>query len=299
MRRGETIKVVAIGLVAICVFVLVVSLLLAGFIMTGRRKSLEGAFEWQSEHYDTSFYAPLQKVDYTVEGADGYVLHVQELVNPEPSTKYVIISHGYMDNRNGALKYVPTYLDLGYNCVIYDLRGHGLNERTFTTYGVLEGRDLAALVKDVRARHADLTELGLHGESLGAGSTITALKYEPDVDFAVADCGFSDIMNVLRGAYGRFGAGFLVDLANIGAKLRFGYALSDMRPIDSLDNNTIPVLFIHGASDSFILPKNSQDMYDRTRGRKEICFIDGAEHARSVLTDPVAYEQAIADFLGH
>lgn len=300
MRRGETIKVVAIGLTAICAFVLVASLLLAGFIMTGRRKSLEGAFEWQSEHYDTSFYEPLQKTDYTVEGADGYVLHVQELTNPEPSTKYVIISHGYMDNRNGALKYVPTYLDLGYNCVIYDLRGHGLNERTFTTYGILEGQDLAALVKDVRARHADLTELGLHGESLGAGSTITALKYEPDVDFAVADCGFSDIENVLRGAYGRFGAGFLVDLANLGAKLRFGYALSEMRPIDSLDNNTtIPVLFIHGASDSFILPKNSQDMYDRARGRKEICFIDGAEHARSVLTNPAAYEQAIADFLGH
>ena len=233
-----------------------------------------------------------------MEGAEGYVLHVQELANPEPSSKYVIISHGYMDNRNGALKYVPTYLDLGYNCIIYDLRGHGLNERTFTTYGILEGQDLAALVKEVRARHADLTELGLHGESLGAGSTITSLKYKPEVDFAVADCGFSDIMNVLRGAYGRFGAGFLVDLADLGARLRFGYALADMRPIDSLDDNTIPVLFIHGASDSFISPKNSQDMYDRTRGHKEICLIEGAEHARSVLTDPAAYEQAIADFLG-
>ena len=255
MKHGETIKVAAISFVAVCVYLLVGSLLLAQFCMTGRRKSLDGAFQWQSEHYDTSFYEPLQKSDYTVEGANGYVLHVQELANPVPSTKYVIISHGYMDNRFGALKYVPTYLDLGYNCVIYDLRGHGLNERTFTTYGILEGQDLAALVKEVRARHADLEELGLHGESLGAGSTI------------------------------------------IGAKLRYGYALSNMRPIDSLNDNTIPVLFIHGANDSFILPKNSQDMYDRTRGYKEICLIDGAEHARSVLTDPVAYQQAIASFL--
>ena len=297
MKHGETIKVAAISLVAVCAYLLVGSLLLAQFCMTGRRKSLDGAFQWQSEHYDTSFYEPLQKSDYTVEGANGYVLHVQELANPVPSTKYVIISHGYMDNRFGALKYVPTYLDLGYNCVIYDLRGHGLNERTFTTYGILEGQDLAALVKEVRARHADLEELGLHGESLGAGSTITSLKYQPEVDFAVADCGFSDIENVLRGAYGRFGAGFLFDLANLGAKLRYGYALSNMRPIDSLNDNTTPVLFIHGANDSFILPKNSQDMYDRTRGYKEICLIDGAEHARSVLTDPVAYQQAIASFL--
>ena len=93
--------------------------------MTGHRQTLDEAFAWQSDHYDTSFYGQLEKTPYTVTSDDGYVLHAEMLRNHEPSTDYVIISHGYTDNRMGALKYVPTYLGLGYNCIIYDLRGHG------------------------------------------------------------------------------------------------------------------------------------------------------------------------------
>ena len=36
--------------------------------------------------------------------------------------------HGFRANRYGAVKYVDTYIDLGYNCIIYDMRGHGENE---------------------------------------------------------------------------------------------------------------------------------------------------------------------------
>ena len=119
-------------------------------------------------------------------------------------------------------------------------------------------QDLANLVRDSQERYPDLKILGLHGESLGAASTISALRYKPDVDFVVADCGFSDIENVLRGTYQYAHVpGFIFDLANLGAILRYHYALSDMRPIDALDANTIPVLFIHGEEDRFILPKNS------------------------------------------
>ena len=33
--------------------------------------------------------------------------------------------HGFRANRYGAVKYVDTYIDLGYNCIIYYMRGHG------------------------------------------------------------------------------------------------------------------------------------------------------------------------------
>ena len=77
--------------------------------------------------------------------------------------------------------------------------------------------------------------MGLHGKSFGAATTITALKYHPAIDFVVADCGFYDIENVLRKGYKNANVPtFLVDIANIGTKLRYHYALKDMRPIDSL-----------------------------------------------------------------
>ena len=88
------------------------SLFLPSVIMTGKRQTLEEAFTWQTEHYDTSFYDGLEKVDYTVEASEGYRLHAELLINPCPSTKYVILSHGYTDNRIGSLKYASMYLDV-------------------------------------------------------------------------------------------------------------------------------------------------------------------------------------------
>ena len=291
-------RVVAIVAVVAVALVLAASFVLAGFTMTGKRQTLDEALAWQSEHYDTSFYEGLSKTDYTVQGEGGYVLHVQLLENPEPSDRYVIISHGYTDNRMGSLKYARMYLDLGFNCIIYDLRGHGLNEPTFTTYGILEGRDLAALVSDTRERYPHIAQLGLHGESLGAASTISSLAYAPEVDFVVADCGFESIERVLRDGYASAGVpGFLFDLANLGARLRYGYALADARPIDALDGNQVPILFVHGADDPFIVPENSRDMYERATCPCELRLIDGAGHAESALVAPELYERYLEEFV--
>lgn len=292
------IRILAAVLLSIPLLAVTLSCLLAGFVMTGARQTLTEAMEWQSAHYDTSFYEILEHTDYTVQSFDGYTLHAQLLQNPEPTGKYVILSHGYTDNRLGSLKYVPMYLELGYNCIIYDLRGHGENESTFTTYGIREVQDLAELVKDTRSRYPDICELILHGESLGAASTLSALQYHPDVDLAVADCGFSDIDNVLREGYRNAHVPvFLVDLADFGARIRYHYALKDMRPVDALADNTVPILFLHGAEDAFILPQNSADNAAATKGYHELYLIPGAGHAESILTDPEQYQAYVETFI--
>ncbi|MBR0373924.1 MAG: alpha/beta hydrolase [Mogibacterium sp.] len=277
---------------------LLLACVLASKVVTGKRQTLEEAMQWQSDHYDTSFYTAVAKTNYAVCGYGNYVLHVEALRNPVPTDKYVIITHGYTDNHIGSLKYAKMYLDLGYNCILYDIRGHGENERTYTTYGVLESQDLLCLIEDTRTRYPRLTELGLHGESLGAATTVTVMKYRPAVDFAVADCGFSDIWNVLEGAFKdmHIPAVFL-NLADLGSRLRYRQSLKAMRPIDSLDDNQVPILFIHGAADSFILPKNSQDMSDRTQGLQQIQLIEDADHAMSMITDPERYREYVEAFL--
>ncbi len=292
------VKIVLIIAIIIALLFIALTLWLPSFVMTGKRQTLEEAFNWQSDHYDISFYNDLEKTDYTVSGYEDYILHVEYLKNPVPTTRYMILSHGYTDNRMGALKYVSMYMDLGFNCIIYDLRGHGENESTFTTYGIREALDLKSLIEDTRTRYSDITILGLHGESLGAATTITSLKYKPQIDFAVADCGFSDIDNVLRKGYRNAHVPvFLVDLADLGAKIRYHFSLKDMRPIDSLDDNTIPILFLHGEEDTFILPKNSMDMADRTKGKHELHLIPKAGHAESILVDPELYRQYVMAFL--
>lgn len=290
------------------IFIIIVCILLAAFllfafwlpsyVMTGQRQTLEEAFRWQSERYDMTFYEEAKKTDYEVTGFEGYTLHVQLLENASPGGKYIILSHGYTDNRMGSLKYAKMYLELGFHCVLYDLRGHGENAQDFTTYGIREAKDLKCLIDDTRARYPDLEILGLHGESLGAATTVTSMQYHPQVDFAVADCGFSDIENVLKGGYRAAHVPvFLVDVTDLTGRIRYHYSLKKMRPIDALTENTVPILFLHGAEDDFILPKNSEDMAARTQGYQEFHLIPGAGHAESILTEPVLYQEYVASFL--
>ena len=271
---------------------------MASYTMGIKRQTLDEARAWQAAHYDLSWYDALEKRDYTVQSFDGYALHVQQLQNPACDGRYVIISHGYTDNRFGALKYAKLYLDMGFNVIVYDLRGHGENEETFCTYSARERRDLAALIEDTRARYEDLRALGLHGESLGAATSVAVLGGRPKVDFVVADCGFSEIAGVLKGGMRSMKLPeWLVNVASIGAKLRYGYSFTEMRPIDSLKDNETPILFIHGADDTFILPAHSEAMKAATKGYSELRLIDGAAHAMSVLTAPEAYAGYVASFL--
>ena len=271
---------------------------LASFSMRIRPQTLEEARAWQEAHYDLSWYDGLKKENYTVSVEDGTPLHVQALFNPVPSDRFVLISHGYTDNRFGALKYAGLYLDLGFSVIVYDLRGHGENERTFCTYSVREGRDLDALIRDSRKRYPSAKVFGIHGESLGAASSVACLKYRPPIDFAVADCGFAEIESVMRnGLRAMRLPGGLVRLASVCAKLRYGYSYREMRPIDSLPGNRIPVLFLHGEKDTFIPPEHSRRMREADSGYSEMYLIPGAPHAASVLTDREAYRRHLAGFL--
>ena len=270
----------------------------AGYSLNIRRQTLEEARTWQENHYDLSWYDPLEKTDYTVTSYDGYVLHAQFLPNPDRSSKYIIISHGYSDNRFGALKYAKMYLDLGFNVIVYDLRGHGLNEQTFCTYTARERKDLLAMIQDSRQRWPDMTFFGLHGESLGAATSIAVLEEKPPVDFVVADCGFSEIASVLRnGMQAMHLPGFLTGIMSAGAKIRFGYSYREMRPIDSLKDNRIPILFIHGGSDSFVVPENSEKMKEATAGYAELHVLPNVPHAMSVINEPEQYRKIVSAFL--
>ena len=288
--------IVFIIVVVILLIITLIGFYLAGYSMRIPSMTLEQARAWQEAHYDISWYDGLQKTDYTVSSDDDYVLHAQLIQNPTPKSRYIIISHGYTDNRFGTLKYAKMYLDLGFNVIVYDLRGHGEDEPSFCTYSARERKDLQALINDSRERYSDISLLGLHGESLGAATSVAVLQYKPEVDFVVADCGFSNIKEVLmsKGSL----PGWTVDMVSFFAKLRYGYSYGEMRPVDCLSENQVPICFIHGAEDTFIPPRHSEEMKAATKGYSELHIIDGTSHAQSVLVNPGGYKKIVELFIG-
>ncbi|MCR5420442.1 MAG: alpha/beta hydrolase [Lachnospiraceae bacterium] len=276
----------------------VISLWLTLYALHIKRQSYEEALKFQRKYYDISFYEDLEKDEYKIEGYEGYVLRVWLLYNPVPSDRYIIITHGHTDNHIGMLKYAKMYIEFGFNVIIYDIRAHGENADTICTFSIKEAKDLDILIKDTKKRYRDISVLGIHGESLGAATTIAVLRYKPEIDFAVADCPFAEITGVFKGVLKQMHLpAMLIYPASMWAKLIYGYSFSQMRPVDGLRDNEIPVLFIHGEDDGYIVPSNSKELKDATKGYSELHLIPGADHAASMLTAPDEYRRIVRKFL--
>ena len=291
-------KIALIAMIILAALQLIASLPLTAFSMGNHPQTMAYARAWQEDHYDLSWYDALKKQNFRVTAPDGYRLWAQRLINPVPAQRCVIISHGYTDNYFGALKYAKNYLDLGFDVVVYDLRGHGNNKRTYCTYTVRERQDLLAVIRAVKERWPRYGVLGLHGESLGAATSVACLEKHPPVDFVVADCGFSEIKSVLKGSVKRMHVSArMLNLTALWARLRCGCTYRDMRPIESLRDNRVPILFFHGDADELIAPRHSLEMAKATKGPSEVRLIHGAPHAYSVLQAPEEYREVLTTFL--
>ena len=90
---------------------------------------------------------------------------------------------------------------------------------------------------------------------------------------------------------------FLVDIANFGATVLYHHSFGSMRPIDSLDENTVPMLFIHGMSDTYVPSEMVHELYLAKPRDKEIWTKPGVIHARMYHDYPEEYTEEVRRFL--
>ena len=293
------ITVVVILILAIIAIYCKFILGLASQMANPKVSTLEKEMSWEKEHKLWGDYDDYEKEDYIVKGLNDYDLHVTLVKNPIPSDKYVIISHGFKSNRYGAVKYVDSYIDLGFNCIIYDMRDHGENAKATVSLGQFESEDLYKLIEDTYNRYGNI-KLGLHGESMGAATSLMVLAKKPKVDFVVADCGFDNLYDLIHTSYSVAKVGFVLPSVNIAMKLRYGYDMKKTSPKDALVGNEVPICFIHGEADTFILPDNSQVNKDVTAGYSELHLVPNAAHAQSrEVLGEAEYRGIIGDFLNN
>ena len=284
--------------IAIFVLVFVFSFLLARTAVHGRRQTLDESWVWQQDHAPGSrAFKKTDLNDYTVTGPDGYVYHVSCLPAKKQSDLFVILAHGYTDSRYGMMKYAPFYHDLGFSCIMFDERGHGENEPVPCSYGIREAEGLLAVLDDTVKRYGPDIRVGFHGESLGGATVLTSLKYHPAIEFVVDDCGFADIIPILKAALKNYGMPrFMVYPASFVSSIIYKVDFRKARPIDAVAGNEIPLLIMHGAEDNLIPPENSAKVKDATAGYATLHFFPGAGHALSAIIDPDRYQTLLKEF---
>ncbi|MEK5215384.1 alpha/beta hydrolase [Psychrobacillus sp. FSL H8-0487] len=278
-----------------------------GFFVTNRlmyMKKKENDFilnrEITSKRLDEAWFNAVNKTEQWIESKNGYSLKAI-FVEPLETNNYVVICHGVTENKINSLRFVRMFERLGFNSVVYDHRRHGDSGGKTTSFGFYEKIDLQSVVEAVRERAGQDAVLGIHGESMGAATTLLyAGSIIDDADFYISDCAFSDFEKQVYHIMTQstpLRSSLAIRFANLFLKLRDGYTLNLVSPIDVIDKIEKPVLFIHSLQDDFILPKMTEELYEKKQGPKTLKMFDIGAHAKSFNENSKEYEQVVADFL--
>ncbi|MED3880529.1 alpha/beta hydrolase [Priestia megaterium] len=249
--------------------------------------------------YDEKVYSTLPKEAFVLPSSLGYNI-AGTVIKQHENNRFMILSHGVTVHSLNSMKYARLFLKLGWNVVLYDHRRHGKSEGKTTSYGYYEKLDLQSVVHWVKEQFGSTISLGIHGESMGAATTLLYAGMEDGADFYIVDCPFSDLEELL--AY-RLKQDFhlpkqlVMPAANIILKWREGYSFNDVSPISVVDQIKHPVLFIHSKEDDYILPKMTEQLHAKKRGAKRMYLAPVGTHARSYADNPEEYEQVIESFL--
>ncbi|WKA57301.1 alpha/beta hydrolase [Planococcus shenhongbingii] len=255
--------------------------------------------ETSAKRYDEVWYAQVKKSERWIQSENGYPIKAIFL-EPHDTKRYVVICHGVTETKVNSFKYARMFERLGFNSVVYDHRRHGESGGKTTSFGHYEKLDLKAVVEALRLHVGPDLFFGIHGESMGGATTLLYAGMEDTAAFYVIDCAYSDIskqiLHVMKTTQ-PIRSSLALKLAAVFMKLRDGYSISTVSPIEAVAHIKNPVLFIHSLEDEFVLPEMSQEMFDIKPDPKAINFFAEGAHAQSYNKYPEEYEKTVAEFL--
>jgi len=246
-----------------------------------------------------------KKIEYHIETRSGYDLKAYYLPVEHPlkdaSKRFVVIAHGYTYTHHGGLKYAYIMKQLGFNVILYDERFHGESGGKNCSLGFYEELDLEDVITDTFLRFGADIYLGTYGESMGGATVILEQAHDDRLRFCIADCAYSDVFQQI---------GYLIKkklhlpkwpflpLANWFFKAATKVGFNQISPIAAVKKAKVPMLFLHGSGDEFVLPCHSQSLFDACGTMKRLYLTpDKARHAEAFRTNREEYTAVVKEFI--
>ncbi len=182
------------------------------------------------------------------------------------SGKTVILLHGAGDSRRGMLGFSQFFAQRGYSTLVVDSRGHGISGGSQVTYGLLEKRDIHRRADYLVGLRPTARLYGL-GMSMGGAILIQALDTESRFRAIVAECSYSTFLVAATERIPRLTglpvlfAGPIVSAAFLYGRMRYGFDLNGISPLESIRRTHTPVLLIHGLDDGRTGPEQSRELH--------------------------------------
>jgi pimeloyl-ACP methyl ester carboxylesterase len=212
----------------------------------------------------------------------------------------IVLAHGRFGSKDADLKYVPWLREAGYNCLMFDFRGHGLSEGNYTSFGYHERKDLVGALDFLRSKN--ISTVGVLGFSLGGVVGITTAAESEEIVAVVADGAFVELRSALaRGAEERHLPPWLVrslgpSILRLAGK-RVGGDLQESDPLRWVDRIAPRAVFlIHGVEDPYVSVEDVQRLYERAGEPKELWIASWAGHRRVDEVYPDPYRERVLGF---
>ena len=294
--------------ILVIVFFLATGLYIFKSTVTRELHDIEKSYTRYVENnlFDEALYNSASKEDITLKSFDGLNLTSTLIMNENPTNKFIILVHGVSICYVGSLKYFDIFYKNGFNVLIVNQRRHGKSEGKYSTYGFYEKYDVNMWIEYLKSRFGNDIILGLHGESMGAGTVMETIPLNDSIKFVIEDCGYSNFHELIGFQITHAYKNRLVRkilrpsliFANFFMKTKAKFSMKKIVPIDIVASTSLPMMFIHGKEDYFVPWYMSLDLYNaKTKGYKKLYLVEGAKHAEALEVNKILYEKKIMTFI--
>ncbi|MBI6087472.1 alpha/beta hydrolase [Clostridium perfringens] len=294
--------------ILVIVFFLATGLYIFKSTVTRELHDIEKSYTRYVENnlFDEALYNSASKEDITLKSFDGLNLTSTLIMNENPTNKFIVLVHGVSICYVGSLKYFDIFYKNGFNVLIVNQRRHGKSEGKYSTYGFYEKYDVNMWIEYLKSRFGNDIILGLHGESMGAGTVMETIPLNDSIKFVIEDCGYSNFHELIGFQITHAYKNRLVRkilrpsliFANFFMKTKAKFSMKKIVPIDIVASTSLPMMFIHGKEDYFVPWYMAVDLYKaKTKGYKELYLVEGAKHAEALEVNKILYEKKIMTFI--
>ena len=237
-------------------------------------------------------------VNVSLKSQDDLNLHAAYI--DQNSHIYMIMVHGYRGDGASIISPIKQMKKAGYNLLIPDLRGHGFSEGDYIGMGWDDREDIIQWIDYLLSKdpHASII---LYGVSMGGATVmdVAGEKLPHQVKAIIEDCGYTSVWDIFKAHIdmNNIESEVALHMASLVTKIRAGYYLEDVRPIEQVKKSQTPMLFIHGAEDNFVPFSMVNELYNAATCPKEKLVIQGAGHANSCSVNSELYYQTIFRFI--
>ncbi len=232
---------------------------------------------------------------------DGLKLH-GTWVPAENPRGTIILAHGYHSCILTDFSFVyQRYHDAGLNLLMPDQRAHRRSQGKYITFGVKECRDFIHW-GEFHNEHLGQFPIIYSGLSMGA-ATVMYVAGEPDlpentVGF-IADCGFTSPKEIIGKVFTdvtHLPPWPFLWAADLFARIFGGFHLNEKNTVQTLKDNKLPIILVHGLADDFVPSHMTKRSYEACGGQKELLLVEGAGHGVSFAKAEEEYGSLVGAF---